>query len=69
MEKTRYYAITVRKFSVLSRHLEWMEKTQTLYNEVLAFYYNLFLDCFSERDNKKLPPYPVLWRRSVNWRS
>lgn len=58
MEKTRYYAITVRKFSVLSRHLEWMEKTQTLYNEVLAFYYNLFLDCFSERDNKKTSAIP-----------
>ena len=58
MEKTRYYAITVRKFSVLSRHLEWMEKTQTLYNEVLAFYYKLFLDCFSERDNKKTSAIP-----------
>ena len=46
MEKNTYYAITVRKFSVLTTHLDWMKKTQGLYNEILGFYYNLYLDLF-----------------------
>ena len=44
MERTGYYSVTVRKFSVLSRHTDWMKKTQDLYNEILDFYYNLYLD-------------------------
>lgn len=48
MEKTAYYSVTVRKFSVLSRHREQMEKTQKLYNDILGFYYRLYLDTFSE---------------------
>ena len=48
MEKNTYYSITVRKFSVLTTHLDWMKKTQELYNEILGFYYNLYLDMYSE---------------------
>ena len=48
MEKTAYYSVTVRKFSVLSRHRAQMEKTQKLYNDILGFYYRLYLDTFSE---------------------
>ena len=49
MEKTGYYSITVRKFTVLTRHMDWMVKTQELYNEVLGFYYNLYLDVYAEK--------------------
>lgn len=52
MEKTRFYAITVRKFNVLTRHLDWMKKTQEFYNEILGFYYNLYLDVFSGKKCK-----------------
>ena len=48
MERTGYYSVTVRKFSVLSRHTDWMKKTQDLYNEILGFYYNLYLDTVAE---------------------
>ena len=48
MEKTGYYSITVRKFTVLTRRMDWMVKTQELYNEVLGFYYNLYLDVYAE---------------------
>lgn len=48
MDKTAYYSVTVRKFSVLSRHRAQMEKTQELYNEILEFYYRLYLDTFQE---------------------
>ena len=52
MEKTRFYAITVRKFNVLTRHLDWMKNTQEFYNEILGFYYNLYLDVFSGKKCK-----------------
>ena len=39
MEKTPYYAITVRRYNVLFRHTEWFHQTQDLYNEILLFYY------------------------------
>lgn len=48
MDKTAYFAVTVRKFSVLSRHRDRMEKTQELYNEILGFYYRLYLDTLPE---------------------
>lgn len=48
MEKSRYYSVTVRKFAVLTRHMDWMESTQKLYNEILRYYYNLCLDYFQE---------------------
>ena len=48
MERTGYYSVTVRKFSVLSRHTDWMKKTQDLYNEILDFYYNLYLDTVAD---------------------
>lgn len=52
MERTGYYSVTVRKFSVLSRHTDWMKKTQDLYNEILDFYYNLYLDTVAEEKKK-----------------
>lgn len=51
MGKTGYYSITTKKFSLCTRHNDWLWKTQELYNEVLCFYYNLYLDCLT--DNKK----------------
>lgn len=47
MEKTTYYSVTVTKFNIFSRHMNWMQKTQELYNEILRFYYDLYLDTFS----------------------
>ena len=52
MERTGYYSVTVRKFSVLSRHTDWMKKTQDLYNGILDFYYNLYLDTVAEEKKK-----------------
>lgn len=39
------YSVTTRQFVLRCKHREWLEATQKLYNEVLLFYYNLFLDC------------------------
>ena len=47
MERSPYYAITVRRFNILFRHTDWLQKTQDLFNEILLFYYQLYLDFFS----------------------
>ena len=49
MEKNPCYAITVRRFNVLFRHTEWFQMTQNLYNEILLFYYQLYLRNFAEK--------------------
>ena len=49
MEKFPYYAITVRRFNVLFRHTDWLWKTQELYNEILLFYYRLYLETFPDQ--------------------
>lgn len=48
MEKMPYYAITVRRYNILFRHTEWFQKTQDLYNEILLFYYQLYLKTFTD---------------------
>ena len=48
MEKIPYYAITVRRYNILFRHTEWFHQTQALYNEVLLFYYQLYLETFTD---------------------
>ena len=49
MEKPQYYSITVKKMNILTRHTDWLVKTQELYNQILEFYYNLYLDTFQEK--------------------
>ena len=48
MEKIPYYAITVRRYNILFRHTEWFHQTQNLYNEILLFYYQLYLEIFTD---------------------
>nr|WP_288701353.1 GDP-mannose 4,6-dehydratase [uncultured Blautia sp.] len=48
MEKIPYYAITVRRYNILFRHTEWFHQTQDLYNEILLFYYQLYLETFPD---------------------
>lgn len=48
MEKPQYYSITVKKMNILTRHSDWLVKTQDLYNQILEFYYNLYLDTFQD---------------------
>lgn len=49
MQKFPYYAITVRRYNVLFRHTDWLKKTQELYNEILLFYYRLYLETFPDQ--------------------
>ena len=44
MEKTTYYAVTTKKFVLRCIHKEWLERTADLYNQVLLFYYQLYLE-------------------------
>lgn len=39
-----YYAITTKKFVLRTSHEEWLWDAQKLYNEILYFYYQLFLE-------------------------
>ena len=48
MEKIPYYAITVRRYNILFRHTEWFHQTQDLYKEILLFYYQLYLEIFTD---------------------
>lgn len=43
MEAKQYYCITTRRFTLQCNHEEWLHKTQDFYNEVILFYYQLFL--------------------------
>ena len=49
MEKTGYYSITVRKFTVLTRHMDWMVRRRSCITKSLASYYNLYLDVYAEK--------------------
>lgn len=42
--ENQYYCITTRRFILRCGHRDWLEQTQKIYNEVIAFYYHLFLD-------------------------
>ena len=42
-EEKSYYAITTKKFVLRTSHDGWLLETQIIYNEVLCFYYQLFL--------------------------
>lgn len=44
MEPGQYYCVTTRRFTLQCNHEIWLLRTQELYNEVLLFYYGLFLD-------------------------
>ena len=44
MKKSIYYAVTTKKFVLRCNHRDWLEKTEVLYNEVLQFYYRLYLE-------------------------
>lgn len=48
MEGTPYYSITTKKYQVLFRHMDWLHQTQELYNAVLKFYYDLYLEYLSD---------------------
>ncbi len=62
------YSITVRKFNVLSDHTEWFRKTQELYNEILLFYYNLYLKNLSENQPGTLETLRILEKMTVSGR-
>lgn len=44
MEKSQCYCITTRRFTLQCGHEDWLRSTQNLYNEVILFYYQLFLE-------------------------
>lgn len=44
MESGQYYCVTTRRFTVQCNHEEWLLKTRELYNEIVLFYFNLYLD-------------------------
>lgn len=44
MGKKQYYSVTTRKFSLRCGHIDWLRQTQDFYNEILLFYYHLFLE-------------------------
>ena len=59
------YSITVRKFNVLSDNTEKFRKTQELYNEILLFYYNLYLKNLSEDQPGALETLRILEKMTV----
>lgn len=48
MEGKKYYSLTTRRFILRCNHKEWLESTQLFYNQILLFYYHLFLDLVEE---------------------
>ena len=44
MQNNAYYSITTKRFVLRTRHAEWLEETQQFFNQILEFYYRLFLE-------------------------
>ena len=65
VEKSPYYAITVRRYNILFRHIAWLQETQELYNEILLFYYRLYLDFFSEKQPGALETLRTLEKMTI----
>lgn len=53
MATTSCYSITTTRFTLRSGHEDWIRQTQKLYNEVLEFYYHLYLDLLPEERNSQ----------------
>ena len=43
------YSIITKKFGIRSSHREWFQITQDFYNEILEFYYHLYLDRLADQ--------------------
>lgn len=43
MEDKKYYSITTKRFALRCSHPDWLIETQKLYNELLLFYYRIYL--------------------------
>lgn len=61
MENNQYYCITTRRFTLQCGHEDWLRKTQDLYNEVILFYYQLFLErekqepgCLTDKNGQQM---------------
>ena len=44
MSEKNYYSMTTKRFTLRTSHNEWLLITRRLYNDVLYFYYKLFLE-------------------------
>lgn len=53
MEGKNYYSLTTRSFTLRCSHPKWLDNTQKFYNQILLFYYNLFLD-LAEKEKKNV---------------
>lgn len=51
MEGKKSYSLTTRRFTLRCSHSEWLESTQLFYNQILLFYYKLFLDLAEADEN------------------
>lgn len=60
MESKKYYSLTTRCFTLRCNHKEWLDNTQYFYNQILLFYYQLFLDlverksCLADLNSQQL---------------
>lgn len=54
MEGKNYYSLTTKCFTLRCHHPEWLISTQQFYNQILLFYYNLFLDCSEKKESKEV---------------
>lgn len=59
------YSVTTRKFILCSNHDDWFEKTQKLYNQVLLFYYQLYLDKLANQNLNNQETMRTLERLSI----
>lgn len=46
-----YYCITTRRFLLRCSHRDWLENTQRFYNQIVSFYYDLFMDLEETGEN------------------
>lgn len=68
MEGTPYYSITTKKYQVLFRHTDWLYKTQELYNEILKFYYDLYLNTFTDSQPGTMEALRTLEKMTIQGR-
>lgn len=60
MAENRYYSITTKRFVLRCKHDSWLRTTQELYNDILLFYYQIYLEREDIRELKGMQVFRTL---------
>ena len=65
MSENCYYSITTKRFVLRCKHDGWLQDTQELYNDILLFYYRIYLEREDIRALKGMQVFRTLEKMTV----